>query len=158
MRTKLHEKDDRPTKGDRERLVKVPYLLAEALYEYFTWERPKLERLHVRKHRKSTTKLFLNQDGDELSVDAVTVAFNAASRRCSIKCTPHMLRHTFGTYEFIRMSTSRGKDQALFWVRDRLGHSSTATTEVYVDMAATLQDDVIEGYMNDVCAALIDGR
>ncbi len=143
-----------PTKGSKPRTVKVPYLLGCALYEYFTWERPQLERLHNSRHGSGTTKLFLNQEGEELSVDAVTVLFNVASARRGIKCTPHMLRHTFGTYEFIRMSRSQGQDRALFWVRDRLGHSSIVTTEKYVHMAATLTDDVVDGYMNEVCEAL----
>lgn len=147
-----------PTKGSKQRTVKVPYLLGCALYEYFTWERPKLERLFSSKHGVDTTKLFLTHGGDELSVDALTVAFNVASVRCGIKCTPHMLRHTFGTYEFIRMSKTQGQDRALFWVRDRLGHSSILTTEKYVHMAATLTDDVVEGYMTEVCEALRNGH
>lgn len=147
-----------PTKGSKERTVKVPYLLGVALYEYFTWERPMLERMHKAEHGHSTTRLFLSQHGEELSINAVSVAFHDASLACGIKCTPHMLRHTYGTFEFIRMSQKQGKDRAMFWVRDRLGHSSIATTEIYVHMAETLRDDVVDGYVDDVCGALARGN
>lgn len=146
-----------PTKGSKERVVKVPYLLGVALYDYFTWERPRLERKHAAGHGRGTTRLFLSQHGEELSIGALSVAFNDASLSSGIKCTPHMLRHTFGTYEFIRMSEKQGKDRALYWVRDRLGHSSIATTEVYVHLADTLTNDLVDGYVDDVCKALVHG-
>lgn len=147
-----------PTKGSKPRTVKVPYLLGVALYEYFTWERPKLERMYQGQHAHGTTRLFLSQYGEELSTGAVSVAFHDASLACAIKCTPHMLRHTFGTYEFIRMSQKQGKDRALFWVRDRMGHSSIATTEIYVHLAETLRNDVVDGYVDDICEALVRGN
>jgi len=145
------------TKGNKLRTVKVPYQLAQALYFYFTWERPVLERAYLARYGKETTRLFMSQDGELLSVNAVTVAFNEASKRVGIKCHPHMLRHTFGTYEFIRMSAKKGKERALMWVRDRLGHSSIVTTEIYVDMADVVKNDTVDGYVADVCKALIDG-
>lgn len=147
-----------PTKGSKARIVKVPYQLGVALYEYFTWERPKLERMYKAKYGYCPTRLFLSQYGEALSTEAISVEFHEASLVSSIKCTPHMLRHTYGTYEFIRMSEKQGKDRALFWVRDRLGHSSIATTEVYVHLADTLRNDVVDGYVDDICKALIRGN
>lgn len=146
-----------PTKGSKERLVKVPYLLGVALYDYFTWERPQLERTYEAKCGRGTTRLFLSQYGEELSTPAVSVAFHDASEKCGIKCAPHMLRHTFGTYEFMRMNAKQGKDRALYWVRDRLGHSSIAMTEIYVHLSETLTNDVVDGYLEDVCEALVRG-
>ncbi|MEG6999257.1 recombinase, partial [Pseudomonas aeruginosa] len=58
--------------------------------------------------------------------------------------------HTFGTYEFLRMSERRGTDGALHWVRDRLGHSSITTTEVYVHAADLLKHDEVDGYVEEV--------
>lgn len=147
-----------PTKGSKDRLVKVPYMLGEALYEYFTWERPALERKHFDRYGTLTTKLFLTEQGDELSVESVSVVFNVASKKLTIKCTPHMLRHTFGTYEFLRMSAKYSKDRAIYWVRDRLGHSSIVTTEIYVHLADSLTFDATDGYVEDVCRALAHGN
>lgn len=146
-----------PTKGLKQRTVKVPYQLGVLLYEYFTWERPKLEKAYRLRNRNPTTKLFLTQAGDEVSVDAVSVVFNTASVASGVKCTPHMLRHTFGTYEFMRMNRVHGQDKALFWVRDRLGHSSIVTTEIYVHMGDMLRNEIVDGYMEDVCEALVHG-
>jgi site-specific recombinase XerD len=146
-----------PTKGSTERTVKVPYLLGVALYDYFTWERPQLERLHEAKWGRPTTRLFLSRHGEELSTPGISVAFHEASQKCGIKCAPHMLRHTFGTYEFTRMNVKWGKDRALYWVRDRLGHSSITQTEVYVHLSDNLTNDVVDGYVADVCKALVHG-
>jgi integrase/recombinase XerD len=65
-----------------------------------------------------------------------------------------MLRHTFGTYEFLRLSENKGVDGALHWVRDRMGHSSIATTEIYVHAADLVNHDEIDGYQAEICAML----
>jgi site-specific recombinase XerD len=146
------------TKGNVERVVKVPYLLGEMLYSYLTWERPKLARQYKKTHGAESKNLFLSEMGEELSIDGLTTAFHSESKKVGIKCHPHMLRHTFATYELLRVSAKQGDVRALHWVRDRLGHASLVTTERYLHTAALLKhDDAVDGYVADVCKALAHG-
>lgn len=145
------------TKGGKTRTVMLPFQLAEKLYDYLTWARPKLARLHRAATGVEPTRLFLSQLGEPLSLDGLSIAFLQASQRTGIKCTPHMLRHTFATYELLRMSEKTGSAKALHWVRDRLGHTSIKTTEVYLHLADMLRNDEVDGYVAEVCEALAHG-
>lgn len=145
-----------PTKGDVTRWVLVPYDLAVQLWDYLVFERPVLLKKHQAMHgrRATTDVLFLTEYGEPLSLEGLNNAFGKATKRCGIKCTPHMLRHTFGTYEFLRMSEHKTKDSALHWVRDRMGHSSIASTEKYVHTADLVSHDEIDGYQAEICQQL----
>lgn len=138
-----------PTKGGKERWVMVPYDLVGHLFDYMMRIRPKLASMYRKRHGIETTALFLTRDGTALSLDGLGMSFQRASNKSGVKCTPHRLRHTFGTYEFLRMSERRGTDGALHWVRDRLGHSSISTTEVYVHAADLLKHDEVDGYVEE---------
>lgn len=139
-----------PTKGTKERWVMVPYELLGHLFDYMMSERPKLAKIYSKRHGKDTTKLFLTRFGEELSLDGLNLCFQRASTKSGIKCTPHRLRHTFGTQEFLRMSVTKGSDGALLWLRDRLGHASISTTELYVHAADLLKHDEADGYVQEV--------
>jgi len=139
-----------PTKGAKERWVMVPYELLGHLFDYMMRERPKLAKAYAKRNGKETTRLFLTRYGEALSLDGLDVIFQRTSSKSGIKCTPHRLRHTFGTHEFLRMSVSKGTDGALHWVRDRLGHSSISTTEQYVHAADLLKHDDVDGYIEEV--------
>lgn len=142
--------DSTPTKGSKERWVLVPYDLAGHLFDYMMRERPALAKIYTKRHGHESTKLFLTRDGNEMSLDGLNVTFQRASAKSGVKCTPHCLRHTFGTYEFIRISEKKGIDGALHWVRDRLGHSSIMTTEIYVHAADLLKHDDVDGYVEEI--------
>ena len=146
------------TKGNKTRVVMLPYDLAAALFEYFTFEWPKLLRLHKAKYGTETTRFFLSQEGDPLSMQGLNGAFRRFSTKTGISCHPHMLRHTFGTYELLRMCRTKGESQALLWVRDRMGHSSVTTTEKYIHAADLIKHEVVDGYVADVCEALRRGH
>lgn len=139
-----------PTKGSKERWVMVPYGLVGHLFDYMMRERPVLAKAYGKCHGKETTKLFLTRNGEEMSMDGLDVVFQRASAKSGVKCTPHRLRHTFGTYEFLRMSEKKGTDGALHWVRDRLGHASITTTEIYVHAADLLKHDDVDGYVEEI--------
>ena len=147
-----------PTKGDKERTVMLPYDLAVALYHYFAFDWPKLLAKHKRAFGRETTCLFLAEDGEVLSLTGLNNAFRRFSAKTGIKCHPHMLRHTFGTYELLRMSRVKTQSQALLWVRDRMGHSSITTTEKYIHVADLVQHDDVDGYQADICRVLRDGH
>lgn len=146
-----------PTKGDKERTVMLPYDLAVMLYQYFTFEWPKLNVRFKRKHGRETTRLFLSQEAEELSIPGLNNAFRKVSMRTGIKCHPHMLRHTYGTYELLRMGQQKTQSQALLWVRDRMGHSSITTTEKYIHAADLIKHDDVDGYQAEILEALRRG-
>jgi len=143
-----------PSKGFKERWVMLPYDLAGHLFDYMMRERPVLSKIYAKRHGRETTKLFLTRNGEEMSMDGLGVIFRRASVKSGIKCTPHCLRHTFGTYEFLRISEKNGTDGALHWVRDRLGHASVTTTEIYVHAADLLKHDDVDGYVEEILAKI----
>jgi len=144
-----------PTKGSKTRWVLLPYDLAVQLSDYLVFERPGLTKKYQRAHgRIETDLLFLTEYGEPISLEGMNNAFRKASTKSGVKCTPHMLRHTFGTYEFMRMSEQRTADGALLWVRDRMGHSSISTTEVYIHAADQLGHDDLDAYQTEICALL----
>ena len=146
-----------PTKGNKSRTVMLPYDLAVALWNYFSFDWPKLNLLYKRKYGKETTRFFLSLTGAHLSIRYLNNAFAKVSTKTGIVCHPHMLRHTFGTYELLRMSQKVGSRKALFWLRDRMGHSSIATTEKYVHTVDLIRNDDVDGYQSEICEALRNG-
>jgi site-specific recombinase XerD len=146
-----------PTKGFKTRTVMLPYDLAITLWAYFCREWPKLNILHKRTHGKESTRFFLSIEGEELSARYLNNAFAKVSAKTGIKCHPHMMRHTFGTYELLRMMQKKDEKLALMWVMDRMGHSSITTTEKYIHAVDLIQNDDVDGYQAHVCEALRRG-
>ncbi len=145
-----------PTKGSKERWVQIPYSLAGHLHDYLMRERPRLAKMYKQRYGLATTRLFLTRAGEELSLDGLNEQFRQASRRCGIRCHPHMLRHTFAVHELVRMS-GKPKINALKWVSDRLGHASVTTTEIYVKAADIVSHDDADGYVAEMLCALARG-
>jgi site-specific recombinase XerD len=147
-----------PTKGEKTRTVMLPYDFAVALWDYFCRDWPKRNTLHKKRHGKESTRFFISTYGDELSVRYLNNAFVRVSRKTGIHCHPHMLRHTFGTYEVMRIGKKEGQSKALLWVRDRMGHSSITTTEQYIHAAALVKNDDVDGYQIEVLESLRHGH
>lgn len=146
-----------PTKGNKTRTVMLPYDLAVAIWDYFSTVWPKLNRMHILKFGQESTRVFLSKYGEELSNRYLNNAFRKISKNSGIDCHPHMLRHTYGTYEFLRMNRTYGQTQALLWVRDRMGHSSIRTTEVYVHAADLILNTAVDDYQLEVLENLSNG-
>lgn len=146
-----------PTKGSRERWVNLPYPLAGHLHDYLMRDRPPLARAFKKKYGYHSTKLFLSQLGEELSLDGLDYQFRLASSACGIKCHPHMLRHSFAVYELIRMSGKPGIN-ALTWVQKRLGHASITTTQIYVDAADLVNHDEIDVQVMELLEKMASGN
>lgn len=142
-----------PTKGSKTRTVMMPYDLVASLWNYFCIEWPIRHKKFERREQRESNRLFLSSDGKEYSPRYLNNAFAANSKKSGIVCHPHMLRHTFGTYEFLRVERKYTVTQALLWVRDRMGHTSISTTEKYVHTAALLKNDEIDLYQSDLLGA-----
>ena len=142
-----------PTKGSKERWVNLPYALAGSLFDYQMRERPALARAYKKAHGQETTSLFLTRQGEPLSLDGLDEQFQQASARSGIKCTPHTLRHTFAVHELVRM-LGKPRINALTWVRDRLGHASITTTEIYLKAADLMTHEEVDGFVAELLDAM----
>jgi integrase/recombinase XerC len=106
-------------KGNKERIIPVSIDLIVQLNEYCK-DRQKLPV------DKSCDNLFVNEKGKALYPKYVynVVKANLSMVTTSKKKSPHVLRHTFATH-----LTNNGAD--LNAVKELLGHSSLAATQVY---------------------------
>lgn len=147
-----------PTKGMKTRTVMVPYDLAVVIWNYFCVEWPKRNARHTRHYGQESARIFLSENGHEFSDRYLNNAFAKAVNRTGIQCHPHMLRHTYGTYEFLRMTRKYGQDRALLWLRERMGHASITTTEVYVHAAELLTNHDIDDYQTEILGVLSHGN
>jgi integrase len=73
------------------------------------------------------------------------------------RVTPHMLRHTFATFELYGESQNRNLGYALAWVRDRLGHASIWTTTAYVHCLDMLGEKHLNRYEQEIDELLFAG-
>ena len=144
-----------PTKGGRERWVQMSPQLAGVLWQYRQVDRTQPARLHKAKHGTDTGRLFLTEYGEPVSPKGLNNAFRKASEQTGIHGTPHLLRHTFGTYELLRLEQRMNQGNALLWVKERMGHRSIQTTLRYAHLATALDQQVLDAYQEDISARMI---
>jgi integrase/recombinase XerC len=120
-------------KGNKQRVVLIGRPAARALRRYLKQGRSKLAK-------GSQDALFLNRDGERLSMRAVqTIVHKAALASGLDKRThPHLLRHTFATHML-----DGGADLRV--VQELMGHASANTTQVYLHVTEARQRQVYDG-------------
>ncbi|OLY92164.1 integrase/recombinase XerC [Cnuella takakiae] len=108
-------------KGNKERIIPITHTLADAIRKYAAHKRHHLEQPH---HESGC--LLLNKKGQPLQPRAAyeRVKHHLDEVTTISKRSPHVLRHTFATH-----LTNKGAD--LNAVKELLGHSSLAATQVY---------------------------
>jgi len=118
-------------KGSKERIVPLGASAASAVEAY----------LQVRRVRKSTNYLFLNNRGEKLSRMGFWKLLREYGIRAGIKkkLTPHVLRHSFATHLL-----ERGAD--LRAVQTMLGHSNISTTEIYTHVMRERLKEIYKSY------------
>jgi len=130
-------------KGDVERLIPVPNSVKDSLSNYL------LVRANLLQDVKHDY-LFLSSRVDsvgKLSRDGIGQVFDAVIKIAGIKqpgLRVHMTRHSFATH----MLNSHSSD--LMGVKELLGHSSVATTQVYLKvdplkLAKSINDNPLNG-------------
>lgn len=108
-------------KGSKERIVPLGSVAAEFLQQYLEKVRPKLTHAG-----RNTNIVFLAFGGHELTRQRFWQIIRAYGRKANINkaLTPHILRHSFATHLL-----NGGAD--LNSIKEVLGHSSLAATQVY---------------------------
>jgi integrase/recombinase XerD len=118
-------------KGRKERLVPIPMRLLRDLHGYKVNERQAIFESARSRRRAPADTLFLTQRGSAPTRGWIEKIFREASEMDGQRITPHMLRHTFGTYHY-----HLHKDLPL--LRNIMGHSQQETTESYYVHTAVL--------------------
>jgi site-specific recombinase XerD len=121
-------------KGSKARTIDVPIALLAELWRYVILERPK----RARQGLDSCAALFLTERGTPFSDKAIEKAFWRLEQRVGFHVTPHMARHTYATYTLHRLRERGFKGDALLYLRDRLGHSSVSSTQIYLHLLEQL--------------------
>ena len=101
-------------KGLKERYTLLPQVLLKKLREYWKEYRP-------------AVYLFENKSGAPHSVTVVQKACNKITKKCGVKISPHIIRHSFAT-----ALLEQGEE--LITISKLLGHSNLKTTERYAQV------------------------
>lgn len=112
-------------KGEKERLVPMGEIAAEALRVFLQEGRIKLL-----KKKGFAAEVFINSRGEGLTRQGIWKIIKQHARRACIirNITPHMLRHSFATHLL-----ENGADLRSLQVM--LGHSDISTTQIYTHVA-----------------------
>ncbi len=119
-------------KGNKERIIPVSAALANDLYQYSADKRSAVEN-------STGNELFMTEKGKKLDPKYV---YNVVKKYLSLvttvdKKSPHILRHSFATHLM-----NNGAD--LNAVKELLGHSSLAATQVYTHNTIEKLKDVFK--------------
>lgn len=119
-------------KGDKERLIPIGQMAAEAIYEY-------MEVRPAPAGSESEDILFLNRYGKALSRVSMFKMVKVQALLADIRkeISPHTFRHSFATHLI-----ENGADLRI--VQEMLGHESITTTEIYTHIdSSTWQNDIL---------------
>lgn len=138
IRVILHPADMQ-LKGNRSRDIDIAVPLMEDLWSYSIFQRPN----RARGNGKISTALFLTELGNPYSESAIQRVFAGIQKKTGFHVSPHMLRHTYATYTLHGLRERGFKGEALLYVRDRLGHSSVSTTEIYLHLLSQIDGNLM---------------
>jgi len=107
-------------KGDKERVIPLPFGVLGRTMTYLQEDRPRLLR------GRSSDGLFLNRSGRPLTREGFWKNITRYARRAGIRrrVYPHLLRHAFATHML-----AGGADLRV--VQSLLGHADLSTTQIY---------------------------
>lgn len=122
-------------KGDKERLLPLGRLAADAVQAYLVRARPAFSIAG-----KGTPALFLNQRGGRLSRQSVWNIIQTCGERAglNVHLSPHTLRHSYATHLL-----EGGADVRV--VQELLGHASVTTTQIYTLVTVQQLREVFAG-------------
>lgn len=149
---------DMSLKGNKPRRIYVTWHLMKSLFDYLNFGQGAARaKMYREAHREGTSLVFLNRTGDPWNEKGLNNAYrrlwvSSPGKKpvLGFKVAPHMLRHTFATFELYAESRRTSLAEALAWVRDRLGHRSIATTTVYVHYLDLIEAPELNQYQEEI--------
>lgn len=112
-------------KGNKQRMIPLPQPL---LKEIEQWQAMR-DNIYPIGEKREDTPLFPGNGGKRLSKSGLyTIVKNGLASTASSKKSPHILRHTFAT-------AMLNDGASLDTVKEMLGHSSMATTQLYTHVS-----------------------
>lgn len=134
------------TKGSVERTVHIPRELMASLWGYKAVDRT----LRLQSTGNKPSELFVTERGKAFETRSVWKIYKEASGRLGFDVHPHILRHTYATHTIRCLSRKINVGNALLYVRDRLGHASVLSTEIYLHYADDLVITVMDDFQNEL--------
>ncbi len=118
-------------KGRKQRLI---YISSSV-----TWNR--ITTLLKERKQSSCANLFINRDGDPLSIHGIEYIYRKYLKKAKITThsTPHYLRHTFATNLLANGADLRS-------VQEILGHANVATTQIYTEVTTQRKKQVLNKF------------
>lgn len=152
------EPRDMNLKGSKPRRVYITWQLMKELFDYLNFaEGSERHKLYKLSYGFPSLSYFLNKQGrpfDEKSLNntyrKLWHSLDGKEPALSFIVTPHMLRHTFATFELFAESKRTNLGSALAWIRDRLGHASIVTTSIYVHYIEGLKHTELNQYQEEL--------
>ena len=120
------------TKGQRPRRVYAPLELIDRTHRYIQGARAAAAKA---RRGKPSERLFLGSRGGPVTLNRASKAFRASFVRAGVEGNLHCLRHTFTVRTYHALTKHQGTGEpinVLMVLRDLLGHSSVAVTEIYL--------------------------
>ena len=111
-------------KGNKQRPVPLGEPARESCDTYLRKRQEKLVKLG-----RESDFLFINRDGEQLTIRSVNRIVRSYGLKSGIRVTPHMLRHSFATHLLDNGADIRA-------IQEMLGHESLSTTQVYTHVTA----------------------
>ncbi len=112
-------------KGNKERLIHIGEKATQAIKQWLAVRQDLLPQDKI----QSSPALFLNKQGNRLSIRGIQYQLKALGQRFNLNLNlhPHMLRHSFGSHLL-----QSGAD--LRSVQEMLGHSDISSTQIYTHL------------------------
>lgn len=136
---------DMRTKGSVSRTIHVPRDLMAMLWAYISVARASRARYSDGDHKQ----LFLTEEGREYKTRSVWKIYHL-STALATRVNPHMLRHTYATHTLRALAKVMNIGNALFYVRNRLGHASIKATEMYLHYIDDAVVSVMDKYQSEL--------
>ena len=145
------------TKGSKPRKIFVSAPLMRDLWDYINFgEGVTRAKKFKTRYGYDSPFVFLNRFGEPYSETSLNNAYRklytGVRKKIDFKVSPHMLRHTYATIELYSESQRTNTAAALAWIKERLGHSSIATTSVYLHCIEALHEHELSTYQNELDA------
>lgn len=138
-----------PAKGGKLASAYVPQSLLTETIRYIETQRTLVEpRNHVPLRRaRDQQALFLNSRGNTLTGECYYKAFKRAAKRIGLNAKTHQARSTFATHMETRLRQRRAAGMEIDpikIVQGLLGHSSSSTTEDYLESITCTRPDILQ--------------